>query len=288
MRYRTRVFVLLGAATLPLAAVSTAAAQSRAERQMNADIRILQEQTQQLQVLVTTLTDALEVISQKLDEQAGVNRRTFADLRLITDNISGDVRIVREKIDETNVRLASFDQEVQAIQLSIQTLQLPPPPLEGDPTVTEDGAVAAGPSSVLPPRPTPVNPPGVSPGRMYDTAHGDYMSGQYSLAIQGFEAFLRTFPTLPDAASAQYYIGEAYRSDGQDDAALTAYDKVLADYPDSSVVADALYRRGDLLQKRGQLDAAKSEYERVITDYPDSSPARLARQRLDGLLNPRQ
>lgn len=286
MTNRTLAFALL----VPLLLATTAAAQSRAERQMNADLRILQEQTQQLQRMVTTLTDALQAVSQKLDEQANINRKTFADMRLITDNISNEVRVVREKIDETNVRLASFDQEVQAIQLSIQALQLPPP-LPADGEQPAEGAAEsdlAGGAPVVPPPPTPTAPAGVSPGRMYDTAHADYMAGQYSLAIQGFESFLRTFPTLPDAASAQYYIGEAYRSDGQEDQALAAYDKVIADYPNSPTVADALYRRGDILQKRGQLDAAKTVYERIVTDYPDSSPARLAQQRLDGLLNPRQ
>lgn len=291
MTHRMLVAVVVGAVIASLVAAPTAVAQNRAERQMNADIRMLQEQAQQLQVTLATLTSALEAVSEKLDEQAGINRRTFADLRLITDNISGDVRVVREKIDETNVRLASFDQEVQAIQLSIQTLRLPPPapPVAEDeaPADGADGPIASGTPPVIPIEPTPVAPPGVSPGRMYDSAHADYMAGQYSLAIQGFDAFLRTFPTLPDAASAQYYIGEAHRSDGRDDEALVAYDKVIADYPGSSAVADAIYRRGDILQKRGQLDAAKAEFERVIVDHPESSAARLAQQRLDGLLNPR-
>jgi tol-pal system protein YbgF len=276
---------------LVLALASPAAAQSRAERQMNADIRMLQEQTQQLQLMLGTLTESIDAVSRKLDEQADTDRRVFADLRLLSDNISGDVRVVREKIDETNVRLASFEQEVQAIQMSIQALQLQPPA----PVLPPDGAPqdADAATSELPPPvvtlPAPDVPPGVSPSRMFDTAHADYMSGQYSLSIQGFEAFVRTFPTLPQAAEAQYYIGENHRTDGQPDQALQAYDRVIANYPaNSAAVAKARYRRAEILQSQGRLDAAKEEYELVVANYPDTSEARLAKQRLDGLLRPLQ
>src|SRR5688572_14917879 len=57
-----------------LAAVEPALAQNRREMQMMADIRMLQEQTQQLQqqlqTAITTLTDALKTINGRIDEQA--------------------------------------------------------------------------------------------------------------------------------------------------------------------------------------------------------------------------
>lgn len=273
--------------------VSTAAAQSRAERQLNADLRMLQEHTQQLELLINTLSEAVQAISQKLDEQANIDRKAFADLKLLSDNISGDVRVVREKVDETNVRLGTIGQEIQAIQTSIQTLRLAPPPppasLTGEPGVTDPTAAAtappdAGATAAAPP--APVVQPGVSPTQTFDRARGDYMAGQYSLAVQGFESYIRTFPTLPTAADAQYYVGEAYRQDGKPKEALAAYDKVIANYPKSSALPGARFKRGDVLETLGQLEAAKAEYEIVLKNHPESSEARLAKQRLDRLLRP--
>jgi tol-pal system protein YbgF len=273
-----------------MAVVSSAAAQSRAERQINADLRMLQEHTQQLQLAINTLSEAVQAISQKLDEQANIDRKAFADLKLLSDNISGDVRVVREKVDETNVRLGTIGQEIQAIQSSIQTIKLAPPPptFTGDPGVVDPAAGA--PTTEQPPPATattpPPVPPGVSPTQTFDRARGDYMAGQYSLAVQGFESYIRTFPTLPTAADAQYYVGEAYRQDGKPKEALAAYDKVIANYPASTALPGARFKRGDVLETLGQLDAAKVEYEIVLKNHPESSEARLAKQRLDRLLRP--
>jgi tol-pal system protein YbgF len=265
----------------PLALVAPVAAQSRTERQINADIRMLQEHTQQLQLLINTLSEAVQAISQKLDEQANIDRKVFADLKLLSDNISGDVRVVREKVDETNVRLGTIGQEIQAIQTSIQTIKVAPPPplLTGEPGAADPAAGAAPPDQAA-------VPPGVSPTQTFDRARGDYMAGQYSLAVQGFESYIRTFPTLPTAADAQYYVGEAYRQDGKPKEALAAYDKVIANYPTSTALPGARFKRADVLETLGQPDAAKAEYELVLKNYPESSEARLAKQRLDRLLRP--
>jgi len=286
---------ILAAAAGCLLAGAVVAAQSRAERQMNADLRMLQQQTQQLQVLLDTLTGALHAVSQKLDAQADTDRKAFADMKLLTDTISGEVRVVREKLDEANVRLGSFGQEIQAVQMAIQTLrvQIPPPAPEGEAPATAGAGGAVGvpppdPQAAIPLPPALSVPPGVSPTRMFESARTDYVAGQYSLSVKGFEAYLRTFPTLTQAGEAQYYIGENLRSDGQPEAALAAYDKAITNYPQSDAMAKARYRRAEMLQTLGRGDAAKEEYERVVAGYPDSSEARLARQRLDGLLRPPQ
>ncbi|HEY7449047.1 MAG TPA: tol-pal system protein YbgF [Vicinamibacterales bacterium] len=281
----------LAALVASIVLASPVAAQSRAERQINADLRMLQEHTQQLQLAINMLGEAVQAISQKLDEQANIDRKAFADLKLLSDNISGDVRVVREKVDETNVRLGTIGQEIQAIQSSIQSIKLAPPPptFTGDPGAVDPAVGAATPDQAPPATTTttpPPVPPGVSPTQTFDRARGDYMAGQYSLAVQGFESYIRTFPTLPTAADAQYYVGEAYRQDGKPKEALAAYDKVIANYPASTALPGARFKRGDVLETLGQLEAAKAEYEIVLKNHPESSEARLAKQRLDRLLRP--
>ena len=98
-------------------------AQSRREMQMMADIRMLQEQTQQLQqqlaAAIEQLTATLKTINARVDEQAAATRKSFADQKLAVDQFGTDLRVVRERIDENNVRITSLSQEVEALRLAI-------------------------------------------------------------------------------------------------------------------------------------------------------------------------
>ena len=76
--------VILGAA-LTVGLARPAAAADKETRQMMADIRILQEQSQQLQNLLTAMTDALKAVNARIDEQTGANRKSFADQKLVID-----------------------------------------------------------------------------------------------------------------------------------------------------------------------------------------------------------
>ena len=89
-------------------------------------------------------------------------------------------------------------QEIESMRQAIQTAPAPAAPT----------AFTGDPSTAPPTGTQPVNPPqpsgaGVSPGKAYDAAFNDYTSGQYDLAIQGFEFYIREFPTSPRAADAR-------------------------------------------------------------------------------------
>ena len=187
---------LLAAVIAVLLAPVPGGAASREQQQMMADIRMLQEQTQQLQALIAGLTDALKTVTAKLDDQAALNRKAFADERVMVDTVSGDVRIVREKVDETNVRLSSLSQDLEALRLAIPQLSAPPasPPADA-------GALPAAGAAPPAPAPTPAAPapgPGMSPQRLYDTAWADYTAGQWTSGHPG----LRDLPPdLPEVGS---------------------------------------------------------------------------------------
>ena len=267
--------VLASLTPVPLAAAS------REQQQMMADIRMLQEQTQQLQALIGGLTDALKSVTAKLDDQAALNRKAFADEKVTVDNVSGDVRVVREKVDETNVRLSSLSQEMEALRLAY--------PQAAGPAMspTEAGTPASGDTAALPPaNPAAVANPGVSPQRLYETAWADYTAGQWTLAIQGFETYLRTFPKSDLADDAQYYIGDTNFADLKDNEAIAAYDRVVANYPNGNMVPQAYYKRGLAYQRLGQVENARQSWELVLKNYPDSDAGRLAKQRLDSLDRP--
>src|SRR3970040_2989663 len=93
------VWLMLGAWAPPLQAAN------REHEQLMADVRMLQEQTQQLQLLLGTLSETIKAVNSRLDEQAAADRRAFADQKLLVDKPAREVRVVREEVDGSNVRL---------------------------------------------------------------------------------------------------------------------------------------------------------------------------------------
>ena len=261
--------------------------QNRERQQIMADIRMLHEQTLRLQRLISDLDESLQALSRQLDGQADATVRAFADQRLLVDNVAGDVRILREKLDDTNVRISSMSQEVEALRVAIPPLGMRMTMPAAEPVINpETGLVAEGPREPVVPAPAvPLNP-GVSPQRMYDTAWADYTNGQWELAVEGFEAYLNTFPRSELADDAQFYIGQTRYADGQFQESIAAFEDVLLNYPEGDVVPEAAYKRGLALDRLGETEQAQQAFELVVEDYPDSAMATLAQQALDRLNQP--
>jgi TolA-binding protein len=263
-----------------------AAAQSRREMQMMADIRMLQEQTQQLQqqllAAVDQLSTTLKAINARVDEQAAATRKSFADQKLAVDQFGTDLRIVRERIDENTVRITRLSQEVEALRLAIPQFS-PAPTAPVDPNAPADvpGTV---PSGAQPPATAPVTlAPGMSPQRLFDTAMADYTSGQWALCIEGFDTYLRGFGRTDLADDAQWYIGACQQEQGRLTEAVDAYNRVISNFAKGDRVPDAYYRRGIALTQMNQPDRARESFEALIKLYPETDLARLAKQRLDAL-----
>ena len=259
----------------------------REHQQMMADIRMLQEQNSRLHLLLGALDETLQALMGRLntrfDTQSDESRRAQADQKLLMDSVSGGVRVVREKVDETNVRVSSLAQEVEALRLAIPRPQTPLTRLLVDPeTGLPTGAAAlSSPGADAPPV-----APGVSPQRMYNTAWSDYTTGQWELSIQGFEAYLSAFPGSEQADDAQFYIGENLYADGQFRAAADAYEQVVLAYADGDVVAEALYKRGLALSRLDEPELARQAFELVVKNHPENNMANLAQQQLDRMEPP--
>lgn len=276
--------MLVVAAALAVTTSMPMEAANREQQQMMADLRMLQQQTQALQVQLAALTEALRAVSTRMDEQVSASRKATADSKVQVDGVAGDIRVVREKVDETNVRLSSLSQEIEAIR-TMPALQAP---AASAVPVSTDPAVAAPPTTVPVPVTTGPPSPGMSPQRLFESARADYYAGQWALAIQGFETYLKTFPKSDLADDAQYYIGETQYMAHDYKQAVAAYDRVIAAYPASNTLPDAYYKRGLALGTLGQVPQARESFEFVIKTYPDSDAGRLARQALERLNNPRK
>jgi tol-pal system protein YbgF len=268
-----------------LVAPSSVIAADKETRQMMADIRMLQEQLQLVQNLFGSTIESLKALNARIDQQVETNRKSFADQKLTIDAVAGDLRIVRERMDDNNVRIGSLTQEVDALRQTVLQLNVatPPalPPIEsGDPAASAGAAPAA---AFPPPSSAPAIAGGLSPQRAFDMAKADYYVGQYELAISGLEAYVRTFPKSEQAGEAQFLIGASYSQLGKHDKAVEAYDLTIRTYPRSSSIPEAYYRKGVALRSLRQLDEARQAFEWVIKNFPDSAEATLAKQGFDQL-----
>lgn len=279
MKNRMTGAILGAALTLVMAAPLSAA--DKETRQMMADIRILQEQSQQLQNLIAAMTEAVKAVNTRIDEQTAANRKLFADQKLVIDTLANDLRVVREKVDDNNVRVGSVAQELDALRESVTAIgsMRPAAPLDGDPAA---GGADAGSSPA--PAPTGAAAVGASPQKLLDSALADYYAGQYDLAILGFESYVRTFPQSPQASFAQIHIGNSQMQLGKYEPAIAAFDAVIRNYPRSNDVPDAYVRKGTALKTLRQTDQAKEAFEFVIKNFPDSVAATVAQQRLQELV----
>jgi tol-pal system protein YbgF len=267
-----------------MAGASPAAAQDREQLQMLAELRMIQEQSGQLRALIAGLEQTMKALSAKLDEQANATRKGFADQKLEVDGVRDGMSVLREKVDDTNVRISTLTHEVETLRATLATMQTVPAPAPADPDAPAgDPAAAADPSSTTTVPAPPAPPGGMSAERMFDTAMNDYLGGDYQLSIAGFEAYLRSYATAPSAPQAQYYIGESLFQLTRYQEAITAYGRTISTYKDPIWVSQAYYKQGLSFERLKEIDRAKQAYQTILKNFPDSDAAVYAKQRLEAL-----
>lgn len=268
-----------GILLLSLFAVSAspALAANKEHLQLMAEIRMLQEQNQQLQALLGSLQDTLKTVTTKIDDQSAATRKAMADQLLAVNNIGESVQVLREKSSETNVRISTVSQEIEALRQAIASQ--PAPAAAVPPPGSDPGAV---PSTAPSQPPSPSPPVGVSPQRMFEASYDDYTAGRWELAIQGFQGYIQMFPRTAQAADAQYNIGMSYFQQSKWPEARDAFQKVISDYPQNTErLPEAYYKLGQTFERLNQIDNAKRAYETVIQKFPTSFHANQARPALD-------
>lgn len=292
MARRLLPFALLAAIALP----TTVAAQNREHQQIFADMRILQEQTQLLRAAVAELAASLKAINSRVDEQANLTRKLFADQGVQIGGLTDNARILREKLDATTVTLSRDAHEMETIRQElanqrtllnqiITMLTAAATPAVTDPAAAAAaGQTAGGPPVATPPAgatpPPALPPPPQNPQRAFETAFGDYITGQFDMAIAGFQYYIETFPTSPDVPKARFHVAESHYGKGQNKEAVTAYEQVITLHKGTDWEAQALFRQGLAYEKLGQPERAKANWELVRKTFPDSNAAILATQNL--------
>lgn len=294
MARRLLSLALLAACAVP----ASAAAQNREHQQIFADMRILQEQTQMLRAAVAELMESLKAINSRVDEQANLTRKLFADQGVQIGALTDNARILREKLDTTTVTLSKDAHEMETIRqelgnqrtllnqiITMLTAAAPPAGTTDPAAAGAAGLAGAGgttpPAGATSPTPPPaLPPPPQNPQRAWDTAFGDYITGQFDMAIAGFQYYIETFPTSPDVPKARFHVAESHYGKGQNKEAVTAYEQVITLHKGTEYEALSLFKQGLAYEKLGQPERAKANWELVRKAFPDSNAAILATQNL--------
>src|SRR5215510_11978956 len=159
------------------------------------------------------------------------------------------------------------------------------PPPGSAPAIATAPPAAAAPAAPAPQAPPPAAttpPAGHAPRnldaeRMFAGALARFRAGDDGQAALEFTEFVTQYPTHPQAAAAQNYIGDAYYRQRDYRQAATEFQKTVDTYTQPTAVSEALLKIGLCQRALGDMPSARAAWERVVKDFPRTDAARQAR-----------
>jgi tol-pal system protein YbgF len=251
--------------------------------ELQRDVALLQEEVRQLRrsvdekmatltTLVQQSVDAVNKSNTQLavleaglrDRMAEQQKNLVAPVAGVTtklDTMTTEFQAVRENLADLSERMNKLQTQIVDLSNTVKTIQSPPaPPPSGGPT----GAAMSP-------------PPGLSAKQLYDSALRDRNAGNFDLALQGFEEYLKYFGNTELAPNAQFYIGHIHYDKNDFTNAVKALDLVLEKYPENNKTADAMYLKGMALLRSNRRNEAAREFLNVLQQHPNSEVASKAR-----------
>ena len=145
------------------------------------------------------------------------------------------------------------------------------------PTVPGGAPGTAPGTATAPAAGAPAAGPAPAPRELYSQAYADYARGNYDLAIQGFQEYLRAYPEhrlLRQRAST----GSASASTGSRSTPrrIEAWNTLFRDFPSSDKLPDARFKKGLALERSGR--AARPLSSTVTWSSTTPTPTRGARR----------
>jgi len=117
-----------------------------------------------------------------------------------------------------------------------------------------------------------------SEAKVYEAALGHFRAGDYTVAIDAFQNFLRRYPDGPLASNAYYWLGLAHFSQGDFKNAAAAQLRLQRDFPQSQKVPDSMVSLARAQVQLGEIDLARNLLEQVLEKYPVTRAAEAARK----------
>ena len=112
-----------------------------------------------------------------------------ADLQEAIRSLLDQMRTLAQRLDEMKTRMSSLSLEIQAIRAPGSSGSPPQDAGSTSPPATPRGVLSSEPADLA-----------------FKTAYADYSKGNYEMAVMGFGDFLKSWPSHPLSADAQYWI----------------------------------------------------------------------------------
>lgn len=219
------------------------------------------EQMQGLKSLVVQLNDQVGVSNKLLGKMATSLEGGAQGQKSDTQVLLQEIRNLKAKVDDTATTLSALALQVSEMKVQSKAMnERAYQSASGDPAALS-----------------------LSADTIFNEAYSDLVQGNFDLAIEGFSAFIKNFPSNERADDAQYNIGEAYYNSRKLQQAIAAFTRVIDDYPNADKVASAYFKRGKAEVALGENENAIEDFKLIVQKYPAAAEASLAKTELENL-----
>ena len=229
--------------------------------------KTVDSQTAILRTLVEQANDKVNSMKTTMDELRKSTEKNLADSNVRFDSMTSQMQALSESLDEAKARLAKLSDQAAQTQNIIQTLNT---------SVTAPPAGSA--------QGTPANPNQATKvpdaDALYNSGLSAYNGGQYQLAVQAFQEYLKYYGDTDLASNAQFYVGDCFYNQKNYTQAIEEYNKCLERYPNGNKLPAAQLKKGYALLALDQKPAGVRELRSLVQRYPNSHEAALAAQKL--------
>jgi tol-pal system protein YbgF len=195
----------------------------------------------------------------------------------------------QQRVQELRASLEAKQSDIQssvALQGASPTAGVPSGAATTSPSTIPPRAGATTPPSTSPPRagataaPAPSGGATPGPNQLFQISLEQLRRGSPGAARTGLQTLLQQYPSSDLVPDAQFYLGEAYKQEGNAAGADSAYAAVVSGYPTSPRAPTALYKRALGMEEKGNIAGARGLLNDLVSRYPRSDEAALAKERL--------
>ncbi len=216
---------------------------------------------------VATQADILQMESQMDDLNSSITtmQKNQADLAVKMDELSGNLSSFSENLKD-------FDDQVSKLSARLDDLE-----------VVLGGKITALGQTIKEQNVQAVSI--ILPSKIYHESYVNLVKKKYSLAVEGFELYLKKYPKGELVENAYYNLGQAQASRDKWKEASIAYANILEKFPKSSQTpAVRLNYALAILKLPGSHKKEAIRYlQSILKDYPKSPQAKLAKTHLQRL-----
>ena len=259
------------------------------------DVQLLKKQFIEFNQKIEQNAVSIQKIQQRMDNILSLARELQQEQTRIKDNQShfpAQFQVLIEKLEQITRQLSNLSEDMMVVKTaSFQPTSVPQSETGEATPVTEDPQKSAENETgtlLSDNRQGETAQPAVKPNldarEIYNMAYEDYLKGNYSLAIDGFQIYLQQFPESPYADNALYWIGECYYSQAVYQTAMDYFQRLILEYPQGDKVPAAYLKRGISLMKVERNDEALAVFRLLISKHPLEEESKIAQQKIKEII----